>query len=102
MDHKGTTSHARRPFFDPGPFPMSCCAPRHRSDTVRGHPSPSEESMRSATANDVVFLSAKRTPFGAFGGALKDLSATDLAVHASKAALAQGGVPADAVDHVVF
>ncbi len=58
--------------------------------------------MRSATANDVVFLSAKRTPFGAFGGTLKDFSATDLAVHASKAALAQGGIAPDAIDHVVF
>ena len=58
--------------------------------------------MRSATASDVVFLSAKRTPFGAFGGGLKDLSATDLAVHASKAALAQGGIGPDAIDQVVF
>jgi acetyl-CoA C-acetyltransferase/acetyl-CoA acyltransferase 2 len=58
--------------------------------------------MRTATANDVVFLSAKRTPFGAFGGTLKDLSATDLAVHSSKAALAQGGVAPEQVDHVVF
>ena len=58
--------------------------------------------MRSATFTDVVFLAAKRTPFGAFGGALKDLSATDLAVHASKAALAQAGVPPEHVGHVVF
>jgi acetyl-CoA C-acetyltransferase/acetyl-CoA acyltransferase 2 len=58
--------------------------------------------MRNATANDVVFLSAKRTPFGAFGGTLKDLSATDLAVHASKAALEQGGISPEAIDHVVF
>jgi acetyl-CoA acyltransferase 2 len=58
--------------------------------------------MRSATSTDVVFLAAKRTPFGAFGGALKDLSATDLAVHASKAALAQAGVSPEDVGHVVF
>ena len=58
--------------------------------------------MRSATPTDVVFLAAKRTPFGAFGGALKDLSATDLAVHASRAALAQAGVSPEAVGHVVF
>ena len=58
--------------------------------------------MRSATPTDVVFLAAKRTPFGTFGGALKDLSATDLAVHASRAALAQAGVSPEAVGHVVF
>ena len=48
--------------------------------------------MRSATATDVVFLGAKRTPFGTYGGTLKDLSATDLAVHVAKAALAQAEV----------
>jgi acetyl-CoA C-acetyltransferase/acetyl-CoA acyltransferase 2 len=58
--------------------------------------------MRTATPTDVVFLAAKRTPFGTFGGALKDLSATDLAVHASRAALAQAGVSPEAVGHVVF
>ncbi len=58
--------------------------------------------MRSATSTEVVFLAAKRTPFGAFGGALKDLSATDLAVHASKAALAQAGVSPEHVGNVVF
>lgn len=57
--------------------------------------------MKSAGDKEIVFLAAKRTPFGTFGGALKNQSATDLAVHASKAALAQSGVaPAD-VGHVV-
>jgi len=37
-------------------------------------------------------VAAKRTPFGAFGGKLTNLSATALAVHSSKAALAAGGV----------
>jgi acetyl-CoA acyltransferase 2 len=58
--------------------------------------------MRSAGQKDVVILGAKRTPFGTFGGALKDLSATDLAVHASRAAMAQAGAPADDFGHVVF
>ena len=35
----------------------------------------------------IYIVAAKRTPFGTFGGALKDLSATDLAVVAAKAAL---------------
>ncbi len=34
-----------------------------------------------------VFLSGVRTGFGAFGGALKDQSATDLAVVAARGAL---------------
>jgi acetyl-CoA C-acetyltransferase/acetyl-CoA acyltransferase 2 len=58
--------------------------------------------MRAATAQDVVFLAARRTPFGTYGGTLKDLSATDLGVHAAQAALAQAAVPAERVEHVVF
>ncbi len=53
-------------------------------------------------ATEIVFLSAKRTPFGTLGGALKDQSATDLGVHAAKAALAAAQVDAADVDHVVF
>jgi acetyl-CoA acetyltransferase family protein len=51
---------------------------------------------------DVVFLSAKRTGMGTFGGALKDFSATDLGVFASQGALEKAGVPAADVGHVVF
>lgn len=42
-------------------------------------------------------VAAKRTPFGTFGGKLKAFTATDLAVHAAKAALAAGGVDPAAV-----
>ena len=51
---------------------------------------------------ELVFLAAKRTPFGTYGGALKDVSATDLAVHASKAAIKQSGVKPEDIDNVVF
>ncbi|MBA2246012.1 MAG: acetyl-CoA C-acetyltransferase [Gemmatimonadetes bacterium] len=51
---------------------------------------------------DVVFLSAARTPFGTFGGALKDLSATQLGTFAARSAIERAGIPADAVGHVVF
>lgn len=50
----------------------------------------------------IVFVGAKRTPFGAFGGSLKDLSATDLAVHAANAALAAAKVSPRDVDHSIF
>jgi acetyl-CoA acyltransferase 2 len=58
--------------------------------------------MKRAGQKDVVILAAKRTPFGTFGGALRDLSATDLGVHAARAALAQAGAPVDDFGHVVF
>jgi acetyl-CoA acyltransferase 2 len=58
--------------------------------------------MKSATSTDIVFLAAKRTPFGTFGGTLKELSATDLAVHAAKAAIAQAGLPSEHYGHVIF
>ncbi|HZY05801.1 MAG TPA: acetyl-CoA C-acyltransferase [Anaeromyxobacteraceae bacterium] len=58
--------------------------------------------MKTASPQEVVFLAAKRTPFGTYGGALKDVSATDLAVHAARAALAQSGAPAAEVEHVVL
>lgn len=53
-------------------------------------------------AESLVFLGAKRTPFGSNGGTLKDVSPTQLGVHSAKAALAQSGVRADQIDHVIY
>lgn len=53
-------------------------------------------------SREVVILSARRTAFGTLSGALKSVSATDLAVHASKAALADAGVDLADIGHVVF
>ena len=50
----------------------------------------------------LVFVGAKRTPFGANGGSLKDVSPTLLGVHSAKAALAQAGVRPDQIDHVIY
>jgi len=51
---------------------------------------------------DVVFLSGVRTPFGTFGGTLKDHTAIDLAATAARCAVERSGLaPAD-FDHVVF
>ena len=58
--------------------------------------------MAKSLSREIWVVGAKRTAFGTFGGALKDLTATDLAVEASKAALAQSGVAAEDVDHVIF
>ena len=53
-------------------------------------------------SDSIVFLSAKRTPFGAFGGSLKGLSATDLGVVAAQAAVADAGADVADYDHVAF
>jgi acetyl-CoA acyltransferase 2 len=59
--------------------------------------------MKSVSrSEEIFFLSGKRTPFGTYGGALKDLSATDLAVESARAALAQAKVSAEDVQHVVY
>jgi acetyl-CoA acyltransferase 2 len=59
--------------------------------------------MKSASKNEeIYFLSGKRTPFGTYGGSLKDLSATDLAVESAKAALAQAKVSPEQIQHVVY
>jgi acetyl-CoA acetyltransferase family protein len=55
-----------------------------------------------AAPGSVVFLSAVRTPFGTFGGKLKDFSPVDLAVHASRAAIERAGIAATDVDQSIF
>src|SRR4051812_10091308 len=55
-----------------------------------------------AESPGVVFLSAVRTPFGTFGGKLKDFSPVDLAVHASKAAIERAGIAATDIDQTIF
>lgn len=52
--------------------------------------------------SDIVFLSGKRTPFGTFNGVFTDISAIDLGVVASKAAIEQAGVTPDDIDSVIF
>jgi acetyl-CoA acyltransferase 2 len=50
----------------------------------------------------IVVLAGARTPFGNLGGALSDLTATDLAVAAAEAAIERSGVPRESIDEVVF
>ncbi|WP_458413212.1 acetyl-CoA C-acetyltransferase [Schinkia sp. CFF1] len=50
---------------------------------------------------NVYILGGARTPFGKFGGSLKDISATELGVIASKAALEKSNIAAEVVDNVV-
>lgn len=53
------------------------------------------------TTDDVVLVSAARTPQGRLKGQLSSLSATELGSIAIRAALERGSVPADAVDAVL-
>ena len=58
--------------------------------------------MAAAAGRGVFVVSAKRTPFGTFGGKLKGLSATELSAIAASAALRCGGVRTEFVDSVVI
>ena len=51
---------------------------------------------------EVWIVAAKRTAFGAFGGVLKDIKATDLGAAAATAAIAQSGVDPKDFDQVIF
>jgi acetyl-CoA acyltransferase 2 len=58
--------------------------------------------MSAALARGVFIVAGKRTPFGAFGGKMKDISAIDLAAMANRAALDAGGVSPENVDSVII
>lgn len=58
--------------------------------------------MALAAKSGIFIVGAKRTAFGAFGGKLKAISATDLAVYSSKAAIAHANIGADKVDETIF
>ena len=54
------------------------------------------------TSPSIYIVGAKRTAFGSFGGSLAKLSATELGVHSTKAALAQAAVDPSSVGAVYF
>jgi len=51
---------------------------------------------------EIVIVSAARTPIGSFGGSLKNCTAVDLGRTATEAALKRAGLSPDAVDSVIF
>ena len=51
---------------------------------------------------DVVIVTGARTPMARYTGAFSDVSAIDLAVHASKEAIRRSGVDAGEFDHAIF
>jgi acetyl-CoA C-acetyltransferase/acetyl-CoA acyltransferase 2 len=58
-------------------------------------------SSAKKLSQDIVIVAARRTAFGAMGGALKGVTATDLAVHAAKAAISQSGAAPSDFGHVI-
>ena len=66
--------------------------------------SPKRKASRNMAklSKSIVIVGAKRTAFGTLQGTLKGINANDLGVHASKAALAQAGIKAEDIGHVIF
>jgi acetyl-CoA acyltransferase 2 len=56
----------------------------------------------NVSGRELVILSGTRSPFGTLGGALKKLTATDLAVPTAIAALKQAGIEGEDIDHVIY
>src|SRR5688572_12739737 len=53
-------------------------------------------------AGDVFILGGKRTPMGAYVGALKDISAIDLGAVAARATMEESGVRPEEIDHTII
>jgi acetyl-CoA C-acetyltransferase len=58
--------------------------------------------FKNIMSNTVYIVSAVRTPFGSFGGALKDVPATKLGATAIKAAIERAGIKPGQVDEVLM
>ena len=54
------------------------------------------------TMEKIYLVSGKRTAFGSFGGSLKDISATDLAVIAAEATITASGIKTENIDHTII
>ena len=52
--------------------------------------------------DDVVIIDGARTAFGTYGGALRDVSATDLGVAAARAAIERSRIEPERIGHVIF
>lgn len=51
---------------------------------------------------EVFIVQGARTPFGAFGGAFKDVSAIELGAAAARGAMERSGIDPSAIDHVII
>jgi len=53
-------------------------------------------------SEDVVFLSAVRSPFGTFGGTLRDLPVTDLTAHVARVAIERAAIDAKEINSTIM
>jgi acetyl-CoA C-acetyltransferase/acetyl-CoA acyltransferase 2 len=58
--------------------------------------------MTSIDSGKIYLVSGKRTPFGKFGGSLKDISPVDLAVTAAKGAIDEISLNPEKIQHVIL
>ncbi len=58
--------------------------------------------MNQSRSTEVVFLSAVRTPFGTYGGALRDVPVVDFTTHAAKVAIERAGIEAADINSTIF
>jgi len=54
------------------------------------------------TSPQVVFLSAVRSPFGTYGGALRDVTAVDFTTRVASAAISRAGIEATDIDSTIL
>src|SRR5256885_16581219 len=59
-------------------------------------------AMGAVRMKEVVIIDGARTPFGTYGGQLRDTPATDLGVIAAKAAPEKSKGDPRGIDHVIF
>lgn len=53
-------------------------------------------------SREIVLVDGVRTPYGSFGGGLKNLSATQLGVESSRALLDHTGIAPEQIEHIIF
>jgi acetyl-CoA acyltransferase 2 len=68
---------------------------------------PSKQSAKNSrlglkASSEIVLVGGCRTAFGAFGGSLKDFTATDLGVFAATGALERSHIAPEDIEHVIF
>jgi acetyl-CoA C-acetyltransferase len=74
---------------------------RHLSGPIQAGPT-GKLGEKTMAENDIVIVSATRTPVGSFSGALSPLPAHELGAIAVKSAIEKAGVKADEVDEVIL
>src|SRR5213594_2003739 len=81
---------------------MTGCVASSVSALSRGTIELTASRGQGASMKDIVLIDGARTPFGTFGGALRDTSATELGVIAAKAALERSKVDPKRIDQIIF